>query len=152
MNNEVTYEIGNVGNIDEVRELWGELNKVHIEKSLYFEEYYAGLTFEDRKRLLQKKADQGAVFIVLACDGERKVGHCIAGFEGGIGTIESLFVKPEYRRARVGSELMGRALDWLKGNDPCRINLMVAVGNEEAFGFYERYGFKPRATELQLRL
>jgi ribosomal protein S18 acetylase RimI-like enzyme len=137
--------------LDDVLELWSELNQFHIEKSLHFKDYYANLEFYSRKKQLETRAQQGAVFVIIAFAGEQKIGHCVASFVDEIGMIESLFVKPSYRREHVGSTLIESALEWLHSHDPRHINLKVAVGNEEAFSFYAKYGFKPRSTELQMQ-
>jgi len=50
----------------------------------------------------------------------------------------------------VGHLLTEAALDWIKSLDAKKIIVRVACGNEEAFDFYAKYGFLPRATELQL--
>ncbi len=152
MSKEVTYKIGDIGIIDDVRELWGELNLVHIEKSLHFEEHYKSLSFQDRKHLLLKRAREGEVFVIIACDGEEKIGHCVASVDEDLGVIESLFVRKEYRKENIGGALIEQALAWLKSKNPRFINLRVAIGNEEVFSFYSKYGFMPRATELQIKM
>jgi ribosomal protein S18 acetylase RimI-like enzyme len=45
---------------------------------------------------------------------------------------------------------MEKSLDWLNLLDATTVTIKVAVGNEEAFGFYSNYGFKPIFTELQI--
>ncbi len=45
---------------------------------------------------------------------------------------------------------MEKALGWLKKSKPKNIIIKVSVGNEDVFGFYAKYGFYPRVTELQM--
>jgi len=65
------------------------------------------------------------------------------------GEIDSVFIKPEYRKKGVGNMLMEASLNWIKTNNVKLIRVAVSVGNEEVFGFYAKYGFKPRLTVLQ---
>lgn len=150
MNKEITYKLGDERNVDELKELWDELNQMHAEKSVHFKGYYQNFTFEERKQVLLKHAQGGEVLVVIAFDGASKIGLCAATFGDKRGTIESLYVRPKYRKERVGAALIEQVLAWLKERDPATINLRVAVGNEEVLGFYARYGFKPRTMELQL--
>lgn len=41
------------------------------------------------------------------------------------------------------------ALEWLQEQKCIQIDLIVAAGNEEVFPFYEKYGFKKRATIMR---
>jgi ribosomal protein S18 acetylase RimI-like enzyme len=59
-------------------------------------------------------------------------------------------VKPDYRKLHIGSTLMEKSLDWFNSLDVTTVTIKVAVGNEKAFGFYSKYGFKPIFTELQI--
>ncbi|MEJ5310168.1 MAG: hypothetical protein WHX52_10370 [Anaerolineae bacterium] len=45
--------------------------------------------------------------------------------------------------------LMQHALDWMYARSVPIKRVLVAAGNEEAFGFYARYGFWPRHIVLQ---
>jgi ribosomal protein S18 acetylase RimI-like enzyme len=59
--------------------------------------------------------------------------------------IDDLYVKNEYRGRHVAYELFRHLLREAKQRDCGRVEWMVAAGNEEAFGFYERL----RAKKLQ---
>jgi ribosomal protein S18 acetylase RimI-like enzyme len=45
---------------------------------------------------------------------------------------------------------MEKSLDRINSRDTTSVTIKVAAGNEEAFGFYSKYGFKPIFTELQI--
>jgi ribosomal protein S18 acetylase RimI-like enzyme len=44
---------------------------------------------------------------------------------------------------------MEKALAWLNGKGAKKKIVSVAVGNEQAYGFYSRFGFLPRRTLLE---
>jgi ribosomal protein S18 acetylase RimI-like enzyme len=150
MNNKITYLTGDETLIDHIEELWTELNQVHFEKSLDFKHHYKNLTFCKRKKLLLSRIDEGELFITIACDGGRKIGYCIASLAGNAGEIDSIYVKPDYRKLHIGSTLLEKSLDWFNSLNATTATIKVAVGNEEAFDFYSRYGFEPIFTELQI--
>jgi ribosomal protein S18 acetylase RimI-like enzyme len=150
MKNEISYLTGNETLIDHIEELWVELNQAHFEKSRDFKHRYENFTFCERKQSLLSCADKGELFVVIACDGGGKVGYCVSSRIGNDGEIDSIYVKPEYRKLHIGSTLMEKSLDWLNSLDVTTVTIKVAAGNEEAFGFYSRYGFKPIFTELQI--
>jgi ribosomal protein S18 acetylase RimI-like enzyme len=149
-NNEIKYITGDETIIDDVGELWGELNRVHFEKALDFKHHYESFTFCDRKRLLLSHANRGKMFVVVACHNDAKVGYCISSVTDGVGEIDSIYIKPDYRGNRIGDKLVEKALAWIALNNARKCIVKVVIGNEDVFGFYSKYGFKPRLTELEL--
>jgi ribosomal protein S18 acetylase RimI-like enzyme len=77
-------------------------------------------------------------------------GNCVsAATAEGVGEIESIFVAAEFRGQGIANELMRRALDWLDAQGVHTKIIAVAVGNERAYAFYERFGFFPRLVMLK---
>lgn len=79
------------------------------------------------------------------------------------GTILSMWVAPEFRRAGVGRLLMDSVVDWAKGRGMRELKLMVTSVNQGAMAFYERTGFRmsgktgpypndPAITEYEMTL
>jgi GNAT superfamily N-acetyltransferase len=66
-----------------------------------------------------------------------------------VGGIESLFVEESYRGLGIGDALIKSALFWMDEKGAETKMVSVAAGNEEAFRFYARYGFRPRRTVLE---
>ena len=147
----VTYVSGNARLIDKVASLWQELNKQHLSLSPYFKDYYRTLTFEDRKRSIQQRAIGGEIRVDLALnDSGQPIGYCITSIDRTLtGEIDSIFVDPQYRGQGIGTVLMEKALDWLKVKGAKKNVVSVAVGNEQAYVFYEQFGFFPRRTLLE---
>jgi len=44
---------------------------------------------------------------------------------------------------------MNRSLKWFEESGITNIYVGVVVGNEEVFGFYDKFGFKPRTIYLK---
>jgi len=143
----VSYVEGDESLLARVQPLWEGLNRHHLERSPYFGEWYAGFTFERRREMMLQ--DCRALQVILALDGAEAVGYCISKVAAdGMGEIESLYVTPACRGQAVGDGLMRRALAWLDAQGVKGKRLGVAVGNEDVFAFYRRYGFYPRLTVL----
>ena len=118
----------------------------HQEKSTHFADRFAGFTFTARCADLLRKAETGVLLVEMARDRETGIyaGYCISSVDGdGVGEIESLFVEADYRKRGVGDCLIRRALAWLEEHGAKEMKIVVAYGNEEALGFYARYGFYP---------
>ena len=150
MDNDIILKTGDKSFLSETKELWEELNQLHIEKSLYFQQHYNTFTFQARKQALLANAEKGKLLVVIAYYKDVKIGYCVASIVDDSGEIDSLYNKPEYRNRGIGNMLMEASLNWIKANSAKTISIAVSVGNEEVFGFYEKYGFKPRLTVLQL--
>lgn len=149
---EIEYIEGNEKLIDSIAPLWTKLNEHHKANSTQFISKYENFTFEERKTSLMKKVNLGIMKINLAKDIKTNtfVGYCISTIdEENVGEIESLYVEADYRKFGIGKELMTRTLKWLDESIVLAKVIGVAAGNEQAFGFYERFGFYPSLTTLR---
>ena len=150
MDKKIEFITGDTSLLDEIKELWEELNQLHIEKSVDFKNHYKAFTFAARKESIVRHIENGALLVAIAYCNNLKIGYCISSVVDGIGEIDSIFVKTGYRKSDVGHKLMEMSLDWIKTNAAKKIVVKVSVGNEEVFGFYSKYGFAPSLTELQI--
>lgn len=146
----IHYIVGNEELLDYVKELWEELNYIHLKKSPYFQRFYGHNTFEARKKSILSSAQNGQIFINLAYDGSLLIGYCISSIVDESGEVDSIFISADYRKKGIAGTLMGNALGWFEENNTKKLIIKVSVGNEEVFGFYAKYGFYPRLTELQM--
>jgi ribosomal protein S18 acetylase RimI-like enzyme len=146
----IRYTAGNEELLERIEPLWEELNALHRDRSVYFQDFYAGNTFQARKKALLASASKGALLVVLASEFDSVIGYCVASAADGAGEVDSLFVCEAYRKMGVASNLMERALAWLNGRGVRKAILKVSAGNEGVFGFYAKHGFYPRLTELQM--
>ena len=131
-----------------IKPLWERLNRLHREKSVHFADHFDRFTFDARSRELVLKSRLG-IFAARHGKGEPYEAYCIVSLEGGTGEIDSLYVSPDCRGTGTGSRLMERGLEWLAGSGCEKIRISVAHGNEQALGFYEKFGFKKRFTVLE---
>jgi len=66
--------------------------------------------------------------------------------------LESIFVKAEYRNSGAGSQLVAHFMTWCKERNVDRIKVNAYAANEGAIRFYERHGFAPRSTSMEVGL
>lgn len=147
----IEYSSGDASLLDEVAPLWEKLRSHHVSLATHFAADLAATAFGDRKKGLLAKAGTAGVRVDLATDdqGGSCVGYCISSVDASKGgEVESLYVEAEYRGRGLGDALMQTALGWLRKQDVRSIIIGVAAGNEEAIGFYARFGFHPRAVVL----
>ena len=148
----IEYLSGDASILDLIRSLWQELNDHHTKVSLHFSNAFATTTFEARKESLIANAIREGLLVDIAIDSEtgREIGYCISCLRTERwGTIESLYVKPEFRNTGIGQTLMERALNWLETKKVVEKTIAVVYGNEQTFAFYARFGFHPRITTLK---
>lgn len=148
----ITYRSGDQALLDDIQALWEALNQHHQQAAVNFKAHYEKNTFEMRKKNLLLKAKNGQMRIEIAVDQEtaQNVGYCISRVEfSGDAEMESLYVLETYRGLGLGEKLLSNAIDWMDEMGAHTKTVSVAVGNEKAFSFYERFGFYPRKTLLE---
>ena len=134
-------------NIFEIESLWNELNTLHHVNSSNFQNHFESFTFQERVNQLLKK-EQLSIFVAMIKN--EKVGYCIATKDNDSCEVDSLYVQLDYRKQKIGNELMKKALDWLENLKCATLKVSVADGNESVLPFYEKYGFKKRFTIMQM--
>jgi ribosomal protein S18 acetylase RimI-like enzyme len=146
----ITYVSGNKALFNKIEPLWQQLNSHHLSRSPYFKDYYRTLTFQDRKRAILQRALGGEVRVDLAFNGDTLIAYCVSNVDRLLtGEIDSIFVDSKYRGQGIGRTLMAKALAWLSSVGAKKKIVSVGVGNEQAYGFYAKFGFLPRRTMLE---
>ncbi|MCL2323934.1 MAG: hypothetical protein FWC47_17735, partial [Oscillospiraceae bacterium] len=84
MNNEIIFRHGDIAILDEIKELWEELNKHHLEKSPYFKHHFENYTFEKRKESIIKEAKNGKILVIIAYDNNKKIGYIVSSVKTNI--------------------------------------------------------------------
>jgi diamine N-acetyltransferase len=150
----IRYIEGNEDLIEDVAPLWERLNVHHQAISTYFSHQIGQMTFTQRKSHWLEKVKTGQIRIVLAQveDSKEVIGYCVTISNPDLGEIESIYVDKAFRKMGIGNCLMTKALNWLDRQSVKTKRVNVAVGNEQVFEFYGRYGFLPRATILEQKL
>jgi len=135
-----------------LKPLWEQLNAVHFTESGHFKEYYHSLRFEKRcEKFTALKPDDVHILGVFPEGKKKPVGYCISTVINKVGELDSLFVESDWRKAGYGAALVEQSIAWMKNKGCIRIIISVAGGHESVFGFYERFGFYPRYTTLELK-
>jgi GNAT superfamily N-acetyltransferase len=140
-----------IDQIDLIGPLWTQLCAHHAGISTHFASHFHNRTFAARRDDFVKSHRRGKMKIDLVRVAEtgRAVAYCVSTLtHEGAGEVDSLFVDSGFRGQGVGTELVRRALDWLKSEKAATIVIEVAYGNDEALPFYARFGFLPRRTIL----
>lgn len=136
--------------LPEIQPLWEELNLEHLRDSIYFKDHYRTFTFKKRSESF-RSVPEDDIRIDTVHHGGLIAGYCVSTVKNGIGEIESLFIGASYRGSGSGRRLVERALAWFEEKNCSKISVGVAHGHESVLPFYERFGFRPRMTVLELR-
>ncbi len=144
------YKRISLGQLDMIRPLWEELNRIHIADARYFKDYYENYTFEERCKKFKNLAEEDIfIQIIIIQEDNRPVGFCISTRGKEAGEISALFVEGKHRKQGHGGCLLQNGLKWLKEKGLKRIVIPVAEGHESVFGYYRKFGFYPRRTYLE---
>jgi len=144
----IRYQVTDRSELDLIAPLWEKLREHQRVRSVHFEQHYTNRTWTKRKTELLTAKE---IYIVLAkVDRDKIVGYCVSTLnDENTGTIESIYVEPEYRKEHIGDKLIQMALTWLDDNKATSKVLTVGVGNEEVLGFYSRYNLFPKTIKLE---
>lgn len=80
-------------------------------------------------------------FLTIACyDNSKLIGYVTVVSNGVLDAyIQDLMVRPDYQNKGIGTELMNKAISYVKEKGIYMIS--VIYGEEELRSFYERFGF-----------
>ncbi len=103
------------------------------------------------ERLEKIRQRNGRVFV--AVDDSENVLGCVHAFidlrlaEGEVGEIVSLVVKRDSRGEGIGTELLKKAIDWIRGTGCTKVKVRANTVRDDAHDFYERHGFEEIKTQ-----
>ena len=149
---EIEYLERDQRDLDLIRGLWEKLNEHHSNHSYHFSWHFDHMNFAKRKQDLLKKAQNGTLRIDLARNSEtgEYVGFCVSTVSNDEqGEVESIYIEPEYRRTGIGHTMIQEALAWMDALSVTKKIVDVVFGNEEAYPFYQRFGFYLRVTTME---
>ena len=151
----IEYQITDERGLDSIRPLWEKLNEHHHARARYFRNHYETWSFDDRKAYFKKVANAGTLRIDLAYDKDKGkyIGYCVSSIScENNGEIESIFIEEAYRSRGIGAALLSAAISWMDSAGVVRKRVAVADGNEDSWGFYQRFGFYPRMMLLEQKI
>ena len=146
----ITFEWLRVEELPQIKPLWECLNEIHLHDSLYFKEHFQNNTFEKRFHDIKEITPENLHLEVIKDTGQI-IGYCVSSVQNGTGEIESLFIEEKYRKCGFGKRLVQNALEWFTAKNCQKFIVGVAGGHEKVFGFYQKMGFFPRTTVLELK-
>ena len=81
---------------------------------------------------------------------DRIVGAYFGGFAAGRGTCNHLVVEEGHRRHKLASHLVSHALPIMFDKGVRTVHIMTTAGNNGAFDFWEKQGFKHNPADTFL--
>lgn len=133
-----------------LKPLWEKLNEIHLHDSPHFKDFYETFTFE--KRIVSFDTIKADNLLIQAVEHDNNpCGYCISTITNETGEIESLYLEESVRGKSLGETLCSNAINWMKNRNCKKIQVSVSFGHESVFGFYQKLGFYPRMTMLQLK-
>lgn len=130
--------------LPQIRPLWNELKKHHVEVAGVFSPVYARADWESRRADLERKAFDDKLRVDLVTCGSELIAYAVSTIDHKcIGEIDSLCVKEQYRGQGIGKQLIRRAIDWMESEGAKSYTLQVVHGNERAMSLYQSLGFLP---------
>ncbi|HNY31512.1 MAG TPA: GNAT family N-acetyltransferase [Fibrobacteria bacterium] len=133
-----------------IRSLWEELNRIHLQDSIYFKDHYRTFAFEDRVRDFDGVPEDDFKLSIVT-NGDEALGYCLSSIHGKKGEIESLFLAEKIRKENFGKTLVDRHLEWFKQRKCGRVIVTVSYGHDSVLGFYHKMGFFERLIQLDYK-
>ncbi len=152
-------ELG-VGDVDRVEELWKEMVGHHREVAdgrLAPRDPDAAWAARRRQFVAWLEAGEGVIFLVPGEDAAAPLGFAFLRIEGPpgnwdlgevVGDLESLSVAAAARGQGIGTELIERCREHLRGLGAKWWSVTVVAANGRAIELYEREGFWPYSQKM----
>lgn len=116
---------------------------------------------EDGQEYLKKRISSENDFVEVAEDENKNiVGYIMCTtlkrplyrIDAKYAELESIYIKPEYQGAKLGSQLTNNFINWCRQNKVNYVSVIPASQNEEAVKFYRKSGFSDYDLIMQLKL
>ena len=140
---EISYRIAGIDDLMIIAELW---NLMCSTEENCGEDEYAEILIAGGEILTDPDK---AMFI--AFDGEKAAGYsyvyirheCLwSDKRGPIGNLDTIYVRPDYRRQGIAQSLVAMCEDWSREKDCVEIVSNCDLDNEGSFAFHTGIGFK----------
>lgn len=159
-------------NIELCRELCDELMSFQKSKATISPEAFDGMNFDTRMKksyegalrkhvVVVKDGAEPVAYVFSAIDEESEAsrnyfpdwapgGENYMGFypewvrlPQKIGCLNNLYIRDKYRGLGIGAKLCDMSMEWLNSFSDCDLSFVyISNGNDEAYNFYIRKGFK----------
>ena len=121
-----------------LNDIFDKQQKFHYSLKAPCYERFSNYTLDDVSDYIES-CDNGIILVALHDDN-------IIGFINIINydndsSIEDIFIEENFRHRGIGSELMKKALTWIKSNTNTKtLSVHITKGNEKVFKFYNKFG------------
>ena len=149
--NSFQFQEGNSELLPSCRDLWDLFIQDQIQNAGEMSDGVSAYLYSQYDDGLLAKTSDGKLHIQLVYMKNRDypIGLCITSLSrDGIGEVEALYILDEYQGNNLGTTLLQRSLQWMEAHNTLEQKLIVAVGNEQVFSFYQKFGFNPGYTTL----
>ncbi len=153
------------GSIEDLRPLWESLSEHHAAVAPHLETLgplrSPPESWRVRRALYEEWLAEPGAFVLMAEAGGRPVGYALVRVRGPeetwetgdrIAVLETLAVLPGHRSRGIGSALLERLYDELRGAGIGELEVAVISTNSDARRFYERQGLLPFTVSYLGRL
>lgn len=123
-----------------------EMSVNHVDAALDLWQHIQGmgLSSADEPQALARFLQQNPGLSYIAEDDGRLVGTCLCGSDGRRGYLYHLAVTPEWRRQKLGSQLVDRVFAALRQQEIHKCHIMVYGTNETGLKFWQQDGWVRR--------
>ena len=148
----MSYEIIQIdkNQMEIIKPLWEELNKIHLQESPYFKNHYESFTFSKRTEKFYTVPKENIRIEIIKRD-SCICGYCISTIIDEIGELDSIFISEKERGNGLGEILVKNTITWMKKRKCKKIQVSISYGHESVFSFYQKLGFYPKLTYLQIK-
>ena len=139
---EISYRKANIDDLMILTELWNLM--CSTEEHCGEDEYDEILSYNRETLMNPKKA------MFIAFDGEKAAGYskvllkherCFSDEYGLYGCLDTIYVRPEYRRQGIAQTLVAMCEDWAREKGCAQFASGCDLDNERSFAFHTGIGF-----------
>lgn len=112
---------------------------------------YPAAPVERQLAAAAEEVGAGRAVVEALYDGERMIGFGEASEEGGLGSIDLLYIDDAYRGRGCGGVMLDRLLAFLKEKEARLVDIKVVNGNP-AKRLYTKHGFRVRSETMSIWL
>ena len=101
------------------------------------------------------KDNHGSIWMI--CSGSEQIGYFCLAYSytleqyGKDCFLDEIYIKPEYRKRGIGTEIMGFIARYLREKNFKAIHLVVHDNNQSAFKYYLKNGFKAHKASFMTK-
>ncbi len=140
------------GEVPLLRPLLDELRTHHNAVSTDFSGVFPLVSPDRELPHIAEQITKGEARVEAFFAGTDLVAFSVASHEYGLGSVDLVYVVPEYRRRGLARRAVELSIAYLRENDVRLIDIHVVHGNVAAKRLYESMGFRLRSEVLSMRV